>query len=186
MEGMLQMLESIYPLSEDAGYAILEKTKYKELPKKATLLRAGHICQHIYFIQKGLLRCFYYQSEHEVSSWFMLEGDIIISVESFYRQIASYESIQALEDCELFYMDYRDLQQIYRNYPEFNFVGRVLTERYYSLSEQRLYSMRMMRAKERYEYMTTHHPELVKRVPAKFLASYLGISEVMLSIIKNR
>ena len=116
----------------------------------------------------------------------MLEGDIIISVESFYRQIASYESIQALEDCELFYMDYRDLQQIYRNYPEFNFVGRVLTERYYSLSEQRLYSMRMMRAKERYEYMTTHHPELVKRVPAKFLASYLGISEVMLSIIKNR
>ena len=62
MEGMLQMLESIFPLPEEARYAILEKTKYRELSKKATLLKAGHICQHIYFIQKGLLRCFFFMA----------------------------------------------------------------------------------------------------------------------------
>jgi CRP-like cAMP-binding protein len=186
MEALLQLLSSIHPLSNEGLEAFSQKLKYKELSKKALLLKAGHICQHIYFIHKGLLRCFYYHGDAEVCSWFMREGDVIISVESFFRQVASYESIQALEDCELFYMEYKDLQHIYRQYPEFNFVARVLTEKYYCLSEQRLFSIRMMRSQERYEYLTEHHPELVSRVPAKHLASYLGITEVMLSIIKNR
>jgi CRP-like cAMP-binding protein len=115
----------------------------------------------------------------------MREGDVIISVESFFRQSTSYESIQSLEDCELYYISYIELQEIYRNFPEFNFVGRALTERYFCLSEQKLYSIRMMRASERYEYLLQQFPELAMRVPAKYLASYLGITPEMFSKIKS-
>ncbi|HZH95185.1 MAG TPA: cyclic nucleotide-binding protein, partial [Flavisolibacter sp.] len=63
---------------------------------------------------------------------------------------------------------------------------RVLLEKYYTLSEQRLYSLRMQRSRERYEYLLEHHPELVLRVPLKYLASYLGIQEETLSRIRSR
>jgi CRP-like cAMP-binding protein len=185
METLLKRFESIYPLSEECKERLFSVIKFKALPKKQFLLRAGHVCQHIYFIEKGLLRCFYYKNEVEICSWFMREGDVIISVESFFRQSTSYESIQSLEDCELYYISYIELQEIYRNFPEFNFVGRALTEKYFCLSEQKLYSIRMMRASERYEYLLQQFPELAMRVPAKYLASYLGITPEMFSKIKS-
>ena len=115
----------------------------------------------------------------------MKEGDVIVSVKSFFKQTASEECIQALDDCLIYYITYSELQFIYRNFPEFNFVGRVLTERYYTLSEQRLYALRMQRSHDRYAYLMEHHAELIQRVPSKFLASYLGITEVTLSNIKG-
>jgi len=186
MELLLQYLNSIYPLSAPCITQLSVLLKERTIEKKNFLLKAGHVCHSIYFIQQGLLRCYYLKADTEVCSWFMKEGDIIISVESFYRQIKSYESIQALEDCTVWYVTYEELEAIYNSFPEFNFVGRVLTEKYYCLSEQRLYSMRMMRSDERYHYLLEHSPELILRVPAKYLASYLGLSEAHLSVIKSR
>jgi CRP/FNR family transcriptional regulator, anaerobic regulatory protein len=159
--------------------------KEKQLPRKDYLLKAGQVSRKICFIAKGLLRCFYIKDEQEVSSWFMKEGDVIVSVESFFSQEESYESIQALEDCLLYYITYDELQYLYRHFPEFNFIGRVLLEKYYKLSEQRLYSLRMQRSQERYEYLLENHREMVLRVPAKYLASYLGITEQYLSMLKG-
>ncbi len=107
----------------------------------------------------------------------MKEGDVIISVESFFKQSVSCENIQALEECVLYYINYDELQYIYRQFAEFNFIARVLTEQYYTLSEQRLYSIKMQRSYERYQYLIDRFPELVQRVPPKFIASYLGIQK---------
>jgi CRP-like cAMP-binding protein len=186
METLIGLLNTIYPLSSPLVNYLQTAIKVQELSRKDYLLRAGHVCRRICFIEKGLLRCFYIKDEQEVSSWFMQERDVIISVESFLQQKVSYESIQALEDSVLYYIDYIELQYIYRHFPEFNFIGRVLTEKYYCLSEQRLYSMRMQKSQERYDYLLEHHPELLLRVPAKYLASYLGITEVTMSKIKGR
>ncbi len=182
----MHYLESIYPLSDGLKDHLAKILKERVLLKKHFLLKAGHICRSICFIKKGLLRCFYIKGDHEVCSWFMKEGDVIVSVESFFQQTESYESIQAVEDAEIFCIDHAELEHIYKNYPEFNFVSRVLLQKYYTLSEQRLYSLRMQRSQERYDYLMQHHGELVLRVPAKYLASYLGITEVTLSKIKGR
>jgi CRP/FNR family transcriptional regulator, anaerobic regulatory protein len=186
MELLLQYLNSIHPLSQGLTEHLGNILKSKSLLKKSYLLKAGHVCRSICFIQRGLLRCFYIKDDSEVCSWFMKEGDVIISVESFFSQRVSYESIQALEDCELFYIHYDELQAIYRNFPEFNFIGRVLTEKYYAMSEQRLYSLRMKRSHERYSFLMENFPELIRRVPSKYLASYLGITEVTLSNTKSK
>jgi CRP-like cAMP-binding protein len=116
----------------------------------------------------------------------MKEGDVIVSIESFFEQKESYESIQALEDCTLYYIEYTELQNIYRQFPEFNFIGRVLTEKYYKLWAQQLHGLRMQPAADRYKWLLQNHPELILRVHAKYLASWLGITEVMLSKIKAR
>lgn len=116
----------------------------------------------------------------------MKEGDLIISVESFFQQKPSYESIQVLEDCTLIGIKYDELQEMYSRFPEMNFIARVLTEKYYTLSEQRLYSIRMLRAPERYKFLIDNFPVLIQRVPSKYLSSYLSVSEETLSRIKSK
>lgn len=186
MENLINYLNSVYPLSDELQKHLATVLKFKEVPKKEYLLKAGHVCRNLSFIKKGLFRCFYLQSSIEVSSWFMMEGDFIISVESFFEQKESKESIQALENCNILTIEYSQVQYIYRKFPEFNFIGRVLTEKYYTLSEQRLYSIRMQRSYERYQYMMLNFPEIIQRVPSKYIASYLSVSEETLSRIRSK
>lgn len=184
MKELIAYLNSIYPLSEKAKDYLLEHLKNIEVPKKKFILKKGRVCYNIYFVQSGLLRCFYIKSDKEINSWFMKESDVIISVESFFNQSPSYENIQALEDCILYYIEYNELQYLYNNCLEFNFVGRVLIEKYYKLSEQRLYSLRMQKAVEKYSFIMNHFPQIIQRVPSKYIASYLGITEETLSRIR--
>lgn len=186
MKTLFELLTALHPLSESLVQELIRQLRHMELKRKDYLLKAGRVCRNICFVEEGLLRCFYKRKGHEVSSWFMREGDVIISIESFYQQKESYESIQALEDCSLYYISYEVLQEIYGKFPEFNFIGRVLTEKYYTLWAQQLYALRMQQASERYQWLMEQHPELILRVPAKYIASYLGIDETTLSRIKGR
>ena len=104
MKELLGFLNAVLPLSDDLNDHLQAIVKFREIRKKDYLLKAGHISRNIYFIQTGLLRCFYIKGENEICSWFMKERDMIVSIESFYDQKESYEYIQALEDCELFYI----------------------------------------------------------------------------------
>jgi CRP/FNR family transcriptional regulator, anaerobic regulatory protein len=186
MESLLQFLHTIYPLSAALHEHLINILKTKEVKKKEYLLKIGKVCKNIYFIEKGLFRCFYLNEEKEVNAWFMKEGDVIASVKSFYNQIPSYESIQALENSLVYYVEYDELQLIYKTFLEFNYVSRVLTEKYYALSDERLYSTKMKKAFDRYKYLMEHHPEIILRVPSTYIASYLGITLETLSRIKSR
>lgn len=185
MERLLQYLDSIHPMSAGCKEKLAIGLGYKEVPKKGVLLQAGRVSRHIYFIQKGLLRRFYIKNDVEICSWFFKEGDLMLSVESFFKQATSYESIQAMENCELYYIGYRELHEILGTFSEFNLIFRVILEKYCCGSEQRLYSFRMMRAYERYQYLEQHNPDLILRVPAKYIASYLGITSEMLREMKR-
>ena len=185
MEELLHNLSTIHPLSPEVIEYFRIHLKTRKLNKKNFLLKIGRVSEEIFFINQGLVRCFYLIDDKEVSSWFMKEGDVMISVESFFKQSISYESIQAVENSVVHYITYSELQHLYKNFSEFNIIGRVLTERYYTLSEQRLHSMRLKKARDRYLFLLKYHPELILRVPSKYLASYLGVTEVTLSNIKR-
>ena len=186
MHEMLYFLQSIHPLSPQLLDYLSKNLHHRQLLKKDYLLKAGHVSRSVYFIQQGLLRAFYMRGDTEVTSWFMQEGDVSLSIESFYEQKKSYESIQALEDCSLYYIDYQELEYIYRHFPEFNVIGRLLTIKYHILWVQQLYSIRMQSADERYKWLLDNHPGLLSRVPAKYIASYLDITPVTLSRIKAK
>jgi CRP/FNR family transcriptional regulator, anaerobic regulatory protein len=185
MKELFELFNTIHPMSEGLQVALLKMLKRKEISKKTLLLKNGHVCDQIYFIEKGMFRCFYNVNDKEICSWFMKEGDVIISVESFFKRKPSYESIQAIEDAVVYYVTHSELNWLYSNFLEFNTIGRVVTENYYTLSEQRLYSLRSMKAVDRYDYLINHFPEIVRRVPNGYIASYLGITIETLSRIKK-
>ena len=185
MKELLSLLNNIHSLSPALHQYLSQILKSATIDKRQFLLTAGQMSRHIYFIKKGLLRCYYIHDEQEVCSKFLKERDIIVSASSFFLQKESQEYIQAIENSDLWYLSFDQLQYIYKNFPEFNVIARVLSIKSYLLSEQRLVFIRMKQSSDRYSSMLEYFPELVLRVPSKYLASYLGISVETLSRIRG-
>lgn len=137
-------------------------------------------------MEQGLVRGYALHAGQEISSWFMAEGDFVISIISFLTQQPSTEYLELLEPSVVHSITHKQLNELYQVFPEFNYVGRVLTERYYVLSEQRAYHLRTLSAAERYAQLLRDFPKLVQRVPLKHLASHLGISAETLSRLRAK
>jgi CRP-like cAMP-binding protein len=185
MTTLQAFLASIEPLPDGLAARLQDIVREKTLVRREHLIRAGKICRNIYFIREGLLRCYYFNGSKEVSSWFLKEGDICIDVESFFEQRFGDENIQALEDSVLEYISHEQLESIYRDFPGFNRLGRLLTQKYYLLYYRRMKGLWMENATEKYKWIQQHDPDILQRVQGKFLASHLGITNVMLSRIRN-
>lgn len=183
METLLQMLNGIHPLSAELQTHLKIILKTKKLKKREYHLKKGHVCSTIAFIGQGLLHC-YTEESIKFTSWLMKEGNVIISVKSFFEQVPSHEYIQAIEDSELFYITYSELQDTYRMYPEFETVGRKLTERYYILENELRTQIQKAALQERLNWFQQKFPGLIARVPARHIASFLGVREETLS--RNR
>jgi CRP-like cAMP-binding protein len=147
----------------------------------------GHIHKNIYFILEGAVRTFYRdRNSDDITSWLLFEGDLAISVSSFYNQSPSFEAMEALEDSWVVVLSYESLMNLYQKHMEFNYIGRSLTEAYYIKSEEKANTLRMLSAQERYEQLVKLYPFILKRVPLRYIASYLGITQSTLSRVRSK
>jgi CRP-like cAMP-binding protein len=186
MEKLLAFLHQIFPLPEGLRAYLSVTLKSRTIARKDFLLLEGQVCREIYFIEQGLVRSFYTRGKRDVTAWFMKEGDVVISINSFFGQRPSADNIQALEETTVQYVSYEELEYMYRQFLTFNVNGRKVLTHYYLQSEARATSMRSMRARERYEWLLDNQPDLLQRVARKYIASFLGITEATLSNIHSR
>ncbi|MES2113000.1 MAG: Crp/Fnr family transcriptional regulator [Bacteroidota bacterium] len=182
--GLLNKLNSIAILQEGLQGAIKSYLIEEAFPRKTLLLKAGQVSQRIYFIKKGFTRAYYTKGENEFSTWFMGEDEFIISVYSFFSRRPSFESIEVLEDCIVQSINWDQLQAIYKQYPEFNLTGRIITEQYYIRSEERAIQLQTLSSKKRYEKLLRDYPGILQKVSLGQIASYLGIKQETLSRIR--
>jgi len=186
MEALIDYLNSIYPLSEDLQLYLTAHLKLKQIPKNDFLLKAGNVCTLAYFIKKGLVRCFYHENKKNITRWFLCEDDFFVSLESFFLQQPALVSIQALEKSTVWYFSFEDFQYVKKTFLEFNYIQAEIVLKYNNENMKRSDSLLNHDAGKRYLYLLQTHPQFVKRVPSKFLASYLGMSEFTLSRIKRQ
>ncbi|MFD0940128.1 Crp/Fnr family transcriptional regulator [Pedobacter boryungensis] len=186
MEIFLKNAQQIHPLSTELIEHLSTVVKVLKLSNGHILLKERDIAKHIYFIEQGFARCYYMKDGKDITQWFMSTGDAMISVFSFFNQTPSLEYIELLEDSVLLCTSYADLQELYRKFPEFNVIGRVLTEKYYILSEERAIALRSMTAQERYADLLKKHPKILQKASLKHISSYLGIAPETLSRIRAK
>lgn len=187
MENVLKTLNGIRPLSPSLHEHLASLLTCFEFKKKDIIQKENHVASHIFFIEKGLVRSYFINKYgKETSLWFMQESDIIVAVRSFFRQVPSYETVEALEDTMLWGITHKQLHQTYDLYPEFNYHRAVILEKYYPLSEERNHLTRMGQSLHKYIDLIETQPGLINRVPSKYLASYLAIGEGTLSRMRAK
>ncbi|MFC0514598.1 Crp/Fnr family transcriptional regulator [Mucilaginibacter angelicae] len=184
---LFQILTMIAPLSGALRKRFEDFIIKKEYKKKHLLLREGEVSRRIYFIASGSARAYHLDRDgREHTSWFMTKYDLMISVYSFYTQQPAMEYIELLEDTVLLSMTWDQLQIIYAEFPEYNFHGRLVTEKYYIMSEERAILLRNKHPAERYKLLLQKHPDITQRASLGQIASFLGITLETLSRIRAR
>jgi CRP/FNR family transcriptional regulator, anaerobic regulatory protein len=186
MKDLLLFLHNIHPLSLALQQFLSAKLRITAIHKKQYLLQAGQISRRLYFVKKGLFRCYYLQEDQEITNRFFKEGDIIVAPASFFLQQQSRESIQAIEEGSLLSICFDELNEGYKLFPELNIIARVLTTKSYLHCEKKFSLLRIKQAVARYQFIIDNYPDLILRVPAKYIASYLAVSEETLSRIRSR
>lgn len=182
---LLKKLTSILNVSQELETQLRKIAFPYTLKKGETILNINERSNHLYFVDKGLLRGYYFSDEKEITNWFANENDFATCFYSFITKELSFETIEALEDTQLTGILHADLEELYKNFPETERLGRIITQTYYIQLEERLLNLQFKTAKERYQKFSETHAELLQRVTLGQVASYLGITPETLSRIRS-
>ncbi len=154
--------------------------------KGSYIIKEGQVVTSVFVIEKGLIRSFYKKEEQEITIWFGYEGLPFSASPSAFSTKPSRETIQCLEDCIFQYIPGKELEELYQKYKEVNTVGRKLIEEYCDMLIERNYAFQTKSAEDRYKDLIKYEPEIIKRVPLGYIASYLGISPETLSRVRKK
>ncbi|MFB6456595.1 Crp/Fnr family transcriptional regulator [Chitinophaga sp. Hz27] len=159
-----------------------------EVPAKTILLNEGQISHNYYFIEKGAIRAWFNNKGRDITFQFFFEGEGLASAESFRYGTPSKVTIETMEPSVIQVLHKEDYQKIMQ---EMEHDPAFLKEMIDVMFERQLNYMNHFMSfirdtpKERYLHLLKENPALLQRVPQHYIASYLGITAVSLSRIRN-
>jgi CRP-like cAMP-binding protein len=158
-----------------------------KIRKKERLLSAGQVCKYEYMVLKGCIRSFYCDEDtNEFTTMFAIEGWWTGDLGSFYRQMPSEYYLVAMEETYLLRLSYQRMEQLYEKIPKFERYFRILLQNRLIAVESFQNTLQALDAEENYKLFRQNYPDLEKRVPLKYIASYLGITPTYLSRLRKR
>ncbi len=181
-----EYFDNIIKMTNDDWIIFSSKLKKIELKKRTALVKVGAIETHLNFIEKGSIRFFMPKEENDITFGFCFKGQFVSAYDSFLTQKPSTYQIETLTDTLLWQLSYEDLQDIYKRTSVGHIIGRVAAENLYLIKAKREQSLLNDTAEERYLKLFTEQPHLIKEIPLKYLASYIGITPQALSRIRKR
>ena len=162
------------------------KLEYLSVPSKTILLKEGKVAEKLYLIRKGCLRLFFYNEGKDITFQFFFEGDFVASFDSQYKRTPSLFYLESIEPTELTAIKREDFyNQINNNLSLRQLYEEKLIDRFHAY--QQLFLSRIKNTpQQRYEELLKEYPNIIQRIPQHYIASYLGITPVSLSRIRNR
>jgi CRP-like cAMP-binding protein len=158
----------------------------REITAKTVLLHEGEIATHLFFIRKGCLRMWFNKDGKDITTQFFFEGQAVASIESFMSGQPSLFTLESIEPSVIVSISKENFEMLHRVYPELKEGFQTILFQRFRNYAQLFLSRIKDTPRERYEELLTHHPEIIKRVPQHYIASYLGITPISLSRIRNR
>jgi CRP-like cAMP-binding protein len=184
MQELFTYLSQFAPLTMEAKNALAAISQPISIPKNKNLQQIGQTCQTIYFLVHGLARIYYFKNEIDITEGFYFENSIIARAESLFTGRPSRKAIQVLEDSELIAIDSQKFFALFNSFTGIERIFRKIIETAYIETINRIEGIQFNTAEERYHSLLNSAPETIQRVPLKYIASYLGITQVSLSRIR--
>ncbi len=186
MDKIKQYFETITDLPEEDWEKFNSMLVKQEYPKKTVLLEAEKTENYLSFIEKGLIRMYVPGDTGDTTFAFAFENAFVSGYESFLSRKPSAYRVETLTPTILWRITYNDLQLIYRETSAGNIIGRHASEGLFLESSRRELSLLTQTAEQRYLNLLQEQPNLIRDIPLKYLASYIGITPQALSRIRSR
>ncbi|MBU2940395.1 Crp/Fnr family transcriptional regulator [Lacinutrix sp. C3R15] len=183
-----EYIEKTVPVSDADWQLFSSKLEKRVIKKKSKLLDVGETENYISFIEKGIARFLIPKEdkEKEITFGFCFKNEFISAYDSFLTRTPSLYQIEALSTLTIWSISYADLQEVYEKTAMGNLIGRLSSERLFLIKSKREQSLLNETAEERYLNLFTERPNLIKEVPLKYIASYIGVTAQALSRIRKR
>lgn len=183
---LLYYLHKWTSLNSEDDEIILAAFEPLSIRKKHNLLVAGQCADYLYFIVKGCVRSFYIDAKGDEHIFqIRMDNSWISDLESFSSQSSSKYNIQAIENTELLRISHTRFEELLTEIPALERYFRILFQKAYINSLNRLNATMWETALDRYNEMLKENPEMFQRVSLVHIASYLGITPESLSRIRR-
>jgi CRP-like cAMP-binding protein len=181
-----QFLKKISPITETEFAETISYFTELNLQKGDYFVKQDKICKHIGFIISGTIRIYYINSKGEETTYgFCQENCLTTSFKSFLSQTPSHLVLQALENTRLLTIDYEHLNLLYKKYPAWQNIGRIITQNEFLIMEQYASVLNNETAKEKYLRLLKEQPNVLQKASIEDIASYLGVTRRTLSRIRQ-
>lgn len=170
----------------DLAEAFQEISEYKSFKKGELLHSTNSVCNHFFIILSGIARVFYFKEDKDVTAHIAQEQESITAIDSFIQRKKSKYSVEALEDLDVVMISRKNLEILFAKEPKFERFGRLFLEQIYIDLVERIIDIQMHTSQERYNNLLEKKPKLFQRVPAKHLASFLGMTAETFSRIRGK
>ncbi len=183
---LLQFLSKIDAFTPEEIAELIDIITVHEIKKNTVLVHAGKVCRLCYFVLKGCLRQYVVEDGIEKTIAFYTEGQAINYFTSKTSKIPATSSLSTLENALLLIGNPEEEMQMYARFPKLEKIAYAMTEQEFGRTQDEFANFIVSSPEQRYLSLLHQKPELIKRVPQRILASYLGMTPQSLSRIRKR
>lgn len=166
----------------DALEAVLVPLKFA---KGEMILREGEVCRNIYYIDRGLIRQFYFKNEKEVTEHLGEDHTIFMCIESLFKEEPTRLQIEALENSIVYALPKADLERVALHNANIQMLYRKILEESLIISQIHADLIRFESAQSRYKRMCKLAPQVILRAPLTYIANYLQMTPETLSRVRS-
>ena len=182
----LNYLNKFVSISDDEfEQNLLPILKVRRFGKREMLIKSGEVENYFNFIIKGLVRKYYKKGHQEINTQISTEGHIIMSQQSFLGRQPSEYYIETIEPSIIVSIKYENLEELYNKSKKMERLGRLVVTYMMAISDSWQMQLIKMTPRERFLNFVMKNPQLMQRVPQKYLASYLNIKPETFSRFKH-
>lgn len=185
LEPLYQYLQHYAGLTNEDFRAIEPYLEIRHFARNVTLVEIGETDNYVNFIVKGLVRKFFYRHTEEVITQLAKESELICSSVSFLSGKPSEYVVETIEPTTAISLSRSNMETIYAMGNRMERMGRLVITDWLLQKEYWENERTLLAPRERFSNFVKQNPDLVKRVPQKYLASYLNMTPETFSRYKH-
>ncbi len=165
----------------DALESILVPQKYA---KGQMIINEGQVCDSIYYIERGLIRQFYFKNGKQITEHLGEDHTIFMCIESLFREEPTKLQVEAIEPTIVYAIPKQKLEQVALHNVNIQILYRKILEESLIISQVHADLIRFETAQARYKRMCKLNPQVILRAPLVYIASYLQMTPETLSRVR--
>ena len=185
LEQIRQFINQHIELTDEEFETLASKLHPVSFEKKTKVVDIGEVATTVYFVTKGITRRYFFRGKQEVITHLVKEGGLMGSVISFLTGEPSRYILETIEPVTALAISKQDLESLFLSDKKWEKFGRKIITSFFLQIEYHTLDNIKYSTRERFVNFMKQSPDLVLRVPQKYLASYLEIQPETFSRLKH-